>query len=312
MSSLHMNNSIKSIFERQNRKDNLLQLMAMRRLYSNAKFVNSINFFISVMIPVLIALGKGFIEHFSPDVGRKITPYLAYYGIGVLLVTIFTGGIVSRLKKKAATIQEMFDCDVLSIQWNELKIGKKISHSIVLKHSRYYKKRKKDKDFTNWYIHNHYDLPSNKTALLCQYENIGWDISQREVVSKLYATALIVTLILLITYGVYSNALLEDFLFYIVFLLPLFRHFFIQFKENKGSIDKINRINDYLEKKIDEMIELKLTDDQIDSVVRAVQDEIYSHRATSNPMPDFIHKLFKNKNEIHHKENFDFYYDKLK
>ena len=104
------------VFAKQNEKDSIDKLMAVRRLYSNAKFINKVNFIFSVIIPVILSLVKVFISKCDFVFNQSFVPYLGYYGIAVLVFTVMTNGIVSDLKKKAAKIQEMFDCDVLSIK----------------------------------------------------------------------------------------------------------------------------------------------------------------------------------------------------
>jgi hypothetical protein len=66
--------------------------------------------------------------------------------------------MISSMKKCAATIQEMFDCDVLHIPWSELKVGKPVGRENVFKASRYYKKRNKNDEFINWYLNKDYML----------------------------------------------------------------------------------------------------------------------------------------------------------
>ncbi|MCT8349536.1 hypothetical protein LGZ99_20635 [Photorhabdus temperata] len=49
---------------------------------------------------------------------------------------IIFSGIFPSIKKTAPTIQEIYDCDVLHIPWNEFKVGK-ISRESIFKASSY-------------------------------------------------------------------------------------------------------------------------------------------------------------------------------
>lgn len=301
------------VFAKQNEKDSIDKLMAVRRLYSNAKFINKVNFIFSVIIPVILSLVKVFISKCDFVFNQSFVPYLGYYGIAVLVFTVMTNGIVSDLKKKAAKIQEMFDCDVLSIKWNDVKLGKKINSLNILKASRYYRKRKKEPVFKNWYFDKEYAFNKNISTLLCQNENIGWDLSQRIILNRLIMITLVFSGSFLLGFCFYYDMKVSEFLFYIVFLLPFFRHFYLLFKDNNSTIDRCSRVNE----NIDKTIELCISGDEkdnlsLDYTIRTIQDEIYTHRVSSQPVPDIIHKIFRSRNEEQFKQHFEYYLDKMK
>ncbi|MEQ9866163.1 S-4TM family putative pore-forming effector [Pectobacterium aroidearum] len=303
---------INSVYKKQNKNDNIEMLMAVRRLYSKAKFINKINFLFSVIVPVVISLVKVFIDKYELLQINKFIPYLGYYGIAILAFTIITNGMVSDLKKKAALIQEMFDCDVLSIRWNDIKVGKKPSYSIIYKSSLYHKNKNRHSEFQNWYFDQEYKFKTSTAAILCQNENVGWDLSQRIVLSKILISILCLSFLSLLGVGFYFQMKVDEFFFYIVFLLPLLRHFYIQFKENKATIEKCTRINEAIEKVIDTLASQKEIENQeLTFTIRTIQDEIYSHRASNQPVPDLMHKLFRKKNEEQYKRHFNYYLDKL-
>ncbi|EFB8904515.1 hypothetical protein E4J56_23025, partial [Escherichia coli] len=147
--------------------------MAMRRTYSQVKFVNWVVFFLSVVMSVAIVIFTTVIKKMGLFPHLTIAPYLGYYGIIVLVITIIFSTMISSMKKCAATIQEMFDCDVLHIPWSELKVGKPVGRENVFKASRYYKKRNKNDEFINWYLNKDYDANENVLALLCHAKNFG-------------------------------------------------------------------------------------------------------------------------------------------
>lgn len=121
------------IFLRQNDSKNIELLMAMRRTYSQVKFVNWVVFFLSVVISVAIVIFTTVIKKMGLFPHLTIAPYLGYYGIIVLVITIIFSTMISSMKKCAATIQEMFDCDVLHIPWSELKVGSRLAEKMSLR-----------------------------------------------------------------------------------------------------------------------------------------------------------------------------------
>lgn len=280
--------------------------MAMRRTYSQVKFVNWVVFFLSVVISVAIVIFTTVIKKMGLFPHLAIAPYLGYYGIIVLVITIIFSTVISSMKKCAATIQEMFDCDVLHIPWSELKVGKRVGREDIFKASKYYKKRNKKDEFLNWYLNKDYEANENVMALLCHAKNFGWDKSQRDVMSKIYFITMLLSFLILLAYGLWSKSSLEDFLFYIVFTLPFFRHVIMLYVENNKSINRIIRVKDFIEKKIQSIkISGMINDDILSHELRAIQDEVYAHRSTSNPVPNCLHRFMRKNNEAIYDDYFE-------
>lgn len=301
-----------TVYSRENTEENIERLMAQRILYSNVKFINHVNFFFSVLMPILITLSKDYIITVFPGVKNDILQYFSYYGIGILIFTIITNGYISITKKNAAKIQEEFDCDVLDIPWNELKCGDKVNHRIIVKAAEKYKEKYNTDILNNWYISQEYRLSPLKMTILCQNENTEWDLSQRVIVGYIIKTIISLSTVLLLFYGIYNGVKLSDFLFYIVFLLPLIRHIYLTLKDNKETIERITRLNAFICKNINSLVEVKnVSDENLRYVIRTIQDEIFLHRCSGTPVPDSIHMFFKKRNEYINKKQFDYFFQKL-
>lgn len=301
-----------TVYSRQNTEENIERLMAQRILYSNVKFINHVNFFFSVLMPILITLSKDYIITVFPGIENDILQYFSYYGIGILIFTIITNGYISITKKNAAKIQEAFDCDVLDIPWNELKCGDKANHRIIVKAAEKYKEKYNIDILKNWYISQEYRLTPLKMTILCQNENTEWDLSQRVVVGYIIKAIISISTVSLLFYGIYNGVKLSDFLFYIVFLLPLIRHIYLTLKDNKDTIERITRLNAFICKNINYLVEVKnVSDENLKYVIRTIQDEIFSHRCSGTPVPDSIHMFFKKRNEYINKKQFDYFFQKL-
>lgn len=295
------------LFVKQSEEYNIQRQMAIRRLYSKAKFINLINFIFSAVIPVILTILAIIFKNSGIVTGQKIAPYFGYYGIAILVFTLLTGGLVILIKKKAATIQEMYDCDLYGLAWNELKCGAKIPREDVFRSARFYIKRPNKRHlFTLWYIRKDYALPELVLALICQSENIGWDLSQRRIMKRIIWGVLCFSFISLLFYGVYSGVRVEDFLYYIVFLLPLFRHFILQLSEASRTILRSERVKGFIEKKLNELKDKQTADKvKLAENIRMIQDEIYNHRLISSPVPDCLHGWFRKFNEELAQDTFD-------
>ncbi|WP_413536388.1 S-4TM family putative pore-forming effector [Rahnella inusitata] len=295
-----------TVFMSQEDEKNIHLQMGARRIYSQFKFINNINFFLSVFMAILIAVFAALIKryHWYPD--YDLAPYLGFYGIAVLVFGLLTGSCISKMKKKAAVLQEMYDCNVLRIPWSELKAGKPLSQDEVFRVSSYHRRKKAYGDFRGWYVKKDYAAPQPLIALLCHGKNIGWDMSQRIVMHRIYLGILIVAVAALVFFGLYMHALLTDFLYYIVFMLPFFRHVIQSSSENRRSMERITRVKEFIEKEIQNLkISGMINEDKLGYIVRSVQDEVFLHRAGSSPAPDILHALMKKRNE----EVFDDYFE---
>ena len=133
---------------------------------------------------------RGFVE---PEL---LSSQLGLYGLLVLIFNIVISGHISALRRKAASIQEMYDCRVLGIRRNELKV-EEIPRDDIIWEAAYFRdsleKARKRFGEEGWYISKVYDAPQAVMALLCYGKNLGWDKSLREALHVFYLSAFIVS-----------------------------------------------------------------------------------------------------------------------
>src|SRR6187549_3528004 len=104
------------IQEIQNQPLQIRRLEAQRQMYSSAKKV----FLIQVVLSGPVAVGSALLVLSDPT----LKSFVAFWGISVaLLDLLILTPWQKRLREVAARIQETFDCDVLKLTWNEIKVG---------------------------------------------------------------------------------------------------------------------------------------------------------------------------------------------
>ena len=158
--------------EAQNEKGQLDKMAAQRQIYSDAKKIFAFQMVIAVPAPFLWAI----VIKICPD----WSIFAAYWGILVILadVTVLTLWIDS-LKFRAAKIQELFDCDVMDIPWNSIKVGQKPDPEQIHKFAKKYDKKNKSRGkLENWYPGVVDRLPIHYGRLICQRANCIWDANQ--------------------------------------------------------------------------------------------------------------------------------------
>jgi len=102
------------------------------------------------------------------------------------------------------------------------------------------------------------------------------------------------------------KATLNDALFYVVFTLPLIRYILLQFLDNKKSMERIEKVKDYIDKEISDIkIAGRFHNDDLNYKLRSIQDEIFSHRATTPTVPNFIYIRMKKDNEAVYDDYFE-------
>ncbi len=97
-------------------------------------------------------------------------------GLLVLTFNIVISGHISALRRKAASIQELYDCRVLGIRRNELKV-EEIPRDDIIREAAYFQRQpgKSTKAIwrEGWYVSKVYDAPQAVMALLCHGKNLG-------------------------------------------------------------------------------------------------------------------------------------------
>lgn len=299
---------VNNIIERQNEERNLLHLAAQRNLYSSAKILVLIEiiiggFLIGALYFLLPLLPGDFIIgsfNLKPFVGF-IAPLLGF--IFTIIDIWFINPEINNIKEKAAKIQESFDCNVLLLPWNNIKLDLPDNEEISLNASKYQKIEKNLESLKMWYAKPVNQLPLNIGRIVCQRINCWWDTSLRENYIKSLKVIGVCTLALVVfitLFEVFSTTELIvgiktfiyglfSFLYYYVFLMR-------QIMDNKKSEDKIIRIKQNVNKIWQSILNSDPNLD-LDVLSRQIQDELFEHRKTTPIIPDWFYKLKRDEQE---------------
>ncbi|PKD39514.1 hypothetical protein CWO84_15020 [Methylomonas sp. Kb3] len=286
----------------QNNDRQIKRLAAQRRLYSTSKRIFGWQLFLSGLLAVIFS----FLVVFDPS----LKTYAVSWGILITLMDIFWfTPWQGRLKDSAAKIQEMFDCDVLELPWNDLKAGKRPDPELIKEQAKKYaKKPLKNAPLEDWYDHPDLDsLPIHVGRIACQRTNIWWDAKQR----RNYANSiiLIVTLIFIVVFGLSLNGgfNMEDFILKVLApLSPLFLLGIRQYREQIDSANRLDKLNDYIKSLWRDAL-LKKSKSELTTKSRNLQDELFEHRRKTPPIFDFIFEKLRNS----YNDNMNFGLDEL-
>ena len=144
---------------------NLHRFVAWDTFYKRAKWLHVGG----RVVAVVLALASPLVLLFWSEAG----PYLGAAGGAWLFISrIALEPIKGRLQRKGATAQEMFDCAVLGIDWNDA-LAKRLSEEEIYAASDTEETRRDDLRARDWY-------PTDKPAswptsvLICQRSNAVW------------------------------------------------------------------------------------------------------------------------------------------
>ncbi len=281
-----------NIAELQNEPHNIKLLAAQRELYSSAKMFYAIQFLFSVLIPVVIAV----VTLFNPQWGI----YGAAYGIVFTVVEVigFTP-FIAKLKEKAASIQEEFDCTVLKLSRPLMSISDMFTLEDILKnHDQYQNGQGSTDDLKDWYgeeINNVKD--QYIAALICQRSNSWWDLKLRKRYKVLIIVVLISIPVILLIAGLVNDIKLTEAVLMLGVLMPFFIFLQKELTDHLNVSKKLKQLNDCFQSTFEELEKKTLEKAQLAHISRTIQDKIFENRMNGSLVPDWVYKRFREKDE---------------
>ena len=187
---------------RQNEEKAIAMLAAQRQLYNDAKKLGTISIVLSVWLPFAMALILLFLPEESTC--KNVSYILA---IVSMLFSFVVDKHINDKKKLAAFIQQKFDVYVYNMPWDERIFGKQknVNQDIVTYSKQIIENSDKKERLYNWYTPTVDNRDLLTSILLCQRENLSWDVGLR----KRYRLSSIIMIVflcsLVIVMGLWQN-----------------------------------------------------------------------------------------------------------
>ena len=277
-----------SITSEQNTDKQLQRLAAQRQLYATAKNVLAFH----VLLSGPLAVASAFLVLLFP----VAKGYIALWAVAVVLCDIFwLTPWQKRLRGSAAGIQELFDCDVMSLPWNDLKAGKRPDPELVKEQAEKYATwAHKMPPLNNWYPAEVGELPLHIGRIVCQRSNCWWDSKQR----KRYATSVIAIVsavfVIVLVLAMSNKLTIEDFI--VKVLAPLTPALLLGIRQHSDHIEaaaRLDKLKDHAEKLWSEAFSGKRSPTYLTTAARGLQDEIIEGRRRSPLVFDAIFKWLR-------------------
>jgi hypothetical protein len=281
-----------SISQIQNEEISIRRLAAQRQMYSEAKKFRSYHLIIAVPITVSIFI----LAVIFPSVQK----FANGWGIVLFLLEL---GILRNLEKtlhdRAAMIQELFDCEVLGIPWNDVKCrAKPDPEDVIIYSDKHFKNAANKKKLENWYSIEVDKLPFNLGRIVCQRSNITWEGRLRRRYSNTITILMVLLFLSIVIIGGEKDYnLVTIFVNLIIPLLPAFGWGIPEIMQNLNAAKNLDSLKELIERTWKDAFSYNLSDQQLIDIARQIQDEIYDCRRLSPLIPDRIYEKFRPKDE---------------
>ncbi len=272
------------IAQDQNSARSLKLQMAKEHLYRLASRVQSAQGFIpagNAVIWLIILQQKPELKVWSVFLGFLIP----------LLDAVLLDPLQKKWKLTAAKVQELFDCEILHLQWNSFKVGEKPNEEIIVEHAGKFKRKKmREGHLPNWYTFEFVDLPYHAARIICQRSNCWWDSQMRNIYSWFLLGFISLIGIAVVVYGIGVKISMDDFVLTLVAPLAPF----ILWAIKEAQHQKITAIQGEKLLKYANRIWTNVCNDQQDESSlqcksRELQDEIFSRRKESPINPRWLY-----------------------
>lgn len=283
-----MGETLNPIPERQRTDKFLTYLAASSKLYADAKKVTGLQALLSVPVPIILSV----IAVIHPP----FKVWASAYGFLISLCDVlFFDKLQKDLKKEAAKVQELFDCGLLEMEWRDFKVGDRpVVERVHRDGERRLPKLPPEHRERGWYTPEVGRLPMPLARIACQRANILWDSELR----RLYARGMIVLVsaLALASFTIFlaMNMTAETFILSIATpVFPAVLWLLREIKKQFESASTLDRLMKYAQDLWKSALAGGLTAAQAAERSRELQDELFAHRRSNQPVFNFVHRLVR-------------------
>lgn len=283
-----MDNIGQSVVEKENQQRNIERLAAQKEMYFRAKRLFFVQFIVTVLITVFLTL----IGIALPFLGSPIdwNWVRGIYGVIAVIADVFLlNHFINQLRQKAASVQELFDCDVLDLEWNKVCVGEKPQPEDIKKYADEHLKRAGSYDkLKSWYAETIKEVGGIAAKVICQRSNFSYDSTIRRsfqywlvgtTVTILAVTVLIALVMNASTRALVSMSLLPS--------LPILTFLGKLVKEHSTSLKNLESLRSNITSLWSDV--LNGTTTNVETTLRRIQDKIYQNRKTSPLIPEWFY-----------------------
>lgn len=281
-----------NIPEKQNSERAIKYIAAWSHLYGHAKTIAGVQFLLSVPA----ALAMSLIAMKWPDCKIVTTPLSLLFGWADILLF---DRIQDARKKVGAKTQELFDCEVLGLSWNNVRCSPKPETELLNEAAEKQLRTANIEKYKNWYPVEVGRLPLPFARLICQRAAVWWDMSQRRQYAYWLVAIVSLLVVGVVTGSFFANHLVRDMILSVY--LPIAPAVVWAYREYRRQIEAasgLERLKGEIESFYADAIEGKHNFEAATIFSRRVQDMIFDGRSQNPLLFNSIYNLLRNKHEI--------------
>ncbi len=272
--------------EKQNRPDMIALLCARKTLAGQVKNAQGVFLLLTIALAVA-AFACG-------SLSNSTRALIALAGIGLTLAEAFWLDPWQRQRiKTTAILQEQFDCDLLGIPWNAFTVGARVSHEDVQSLSSAIDASCRETEFKDWYAPAAGNAQAHVTALVCQRSNLWYDGAQRAYYRAGLCVLLAMVVVAYLASLVATGVNMASAVLYAAPLIPFLTWSAKEIVRQKATIETVSHLKDEIEKVWRCLADIQYND--LRQRIRELQDAIYSHRASSPLIFDWVYLILRKK-----------------
>lgn len=289
----------------QNQPETIRIVRAFIVIYNRSKKYQAVVLLVAMILPVLGSIAAVF----KPD----LKPFIAILALSFGFIDAFLIDRTHKARmKKAAKLQEQFDCGVLSIEWNKFLVGRQVDPEEIDRESSCKLSASDEKRLTDWYPTVLKELPIHLARIICQRTNLWYDRELRTRYRNIIFWS--VVLIVIATVVVSSIADLTMTSFIITVLVPIFPALNWAIREYYRQTDTmmtLENLKSEIEKLWDKVLK-NASVEEITEASRALQDAIFAHRASSPLIFNWLYKTLRPKMESNMNNGAEYWVKQVK
>jgi hypothetical protein len=268
-----------AIGKAQNEESNLRRYLAAAHFYRFAKWVH----FGGASLTVALALASPLVLFFKPSLGPTLG---AIAGAWILLSRLILEPLKRQFQLRGATAQELFDCAVLGLDWND-SLARRLPEEEIRAASGAMKGVDKVRD---WYPATK-EIAWPTSVLVCQRSNAVWARRQHAAYARAVGVAAWVWMIFGIVIAVIHHATLGEYL--VTIALPSLPALLDASELSRGHAAAANR-RQLLEDQTNALMRDASASGQ---QLREVQDQLFNLRVGAPLVPEWFYNLIRPKYE---------------
>lgn len=286
----NMNKTGQNIVERENLPRNIQRLAAQKELYFRAKQLFFLQLILTIFVTILLTFVSFILSYFD----YTIDWFRSFYGIAVTLADLFLiNKFINKFRQKAASIQEVFDCDVLDLERNKILVTEEPISEEIKKYSDKHLKRVKNFDkLKNWYAETIRSVDGNAAKIICQRSNFSYDYAIRNSFLYWVVGISLTILVLLILIAVIRDFSLRSFLLTVILpFMPVLTLSVKLFNDHNSSIKNLESLKSNLKTIWSDVLNKTVTNPE--KTIRQIQDKIYLNRKSNPLIPEKIYDYLR-------------------